>query len=122
MGAISPPRSPRVIDLAHLHRALVEVVEQAGVDADFAEVLAERRPGGAAATGGAKMDADHPVAPHVGGRRARDADLVGRVISDPPRQLATQRAVAVGDPLGAVGEFDADVAAVAGGLDGHESF
>lgn len=109
----------RIGEFSHFDAALVEMVEQARIDSHLAEVFAKRLPVRAAAADWAVVNADHAIAPDIGGRLARNADLFGREIGDAPCQPATQRAVTIRDPCGHGWQRDPHVAAVAASMNGH---
>ena len=109
----------QVFEAADLDAGVGEAVEQAGVDAHAAEVLAQGLPVGSAAAGGAVVDADHPIAPDIGDRLAQDAHLVRWEIGDPPREPATEGAVAVRNPRGSARQLHPHVAAMTASVDSH---
>src|SRR5918995_202611 len=115
-GRISPIG---VVELPDFDRGLVEVVEQACVDAHLTGILAEGPPVRSASARRAVMDADHPVTPDVSRRFSSDGDLVRREIGDAPRELSTERAIAVGHPRGLVRNFDLHLAAMAAAMNAH---
>lgn len=60
----------RVVDFPDLYGAFIEIVEQPCVDAHLAEIFAKRLPMGATAADRTVVNADHSIAPHIGGRLA----------------------------------------------------
>lgn len=56
----------RIVEFSNLDCVFIEIIEQAGIDAHFAKVFAQRLPVSSAATGRAVMDANHPIAPDIG--------------------------------------------------------
>jgi hypothetical protein len=109
----------RVVEFPDLDDALIEIVEQAGIDAHLAEVLTEGLPVGSAAADGAVVDANHPIAPDIGRRLTRNAHLIWWEIRDPPREPATEGAVAVRNPRRRTCQLYAYVAAMTASEGGH---
>lgn len=111
--------SPRIIELAHLHRPRVEPLEQPRVHPHLPEILAQRLPVRPAAAGRAVMDADHPIAPDIGDGLPLHVHLGVGIIGDQPRQLAAQRAVARAHPIGRARDRDRHRAAMAAPFHAH---
>lgn len=109
----------RIIKLPDFNCIFVEIIQQAGVDPHFAEILLKRLPMGATATGRAMMDADHAVAPHIGLGFARYCDLFGRIIGNAPPRPATQRAITICHPTRRNWQFDTDIPTVTASGDAH---
>ena len=108
-----------VVEFANLDGSFVEIIEQARVDAHFAEVLAKGLPMRAAAANRAVMNADHSVAPHIGSGLAADAYLLWRKISNAPCEAPTKGAVTVRNPFWPAWQFYLHVAAVAASVNAH---
>lgn len=109
----------RIVEFPHLDSAFVEIIEQACIDAHFAEVFPKSFPVGAATADRAVVDSDHSIAPDIGCRLARNAHLVRREIGYSPCEPTTQRAVAVRDPFGLARKLYLNVAAVAASVNAH---
>ena len=109
----------RIVELPDLDGAFIEAVQQARVDAHLAEVLAKRLPMSSAAADRTVVDADHSVAPDICGGFSRNGHLVRRKICDPPRELPTERAIAIRNPLRLVRNLDPHVAAVTAAVNAH---
>ena len=126
-ACVSPQVLP--VDLLHLDRGEVEIVEQAGVDADpgIVEVRLARRPVGRFRIGGAAADRaevmQHRVAvPLIGGdavARRRQAEFLRRVIGPQRPALGAVRAGAGGDALRRRAHLELRRLAVAASLDDH---
>lgn len=115
----TPDRSPGVVELPDLDEMFIEAVEQPGVDAHRAEILAEGLPMRAAPADRAMVDADHAIAPDVGDGLAGHAHVVRRIISDALGGPATERAVAVRDPCRRSRHLDPHGAAMTASLNSH---
>jgi len=112
-------RSIRVVEFPDLDGAFIEIVKQACIDAHPAEVLSKGLPVGSAAADWAVVNADHSIAPDIGGRLTRNAHLVRRKISHAPGEPPTQRAVTVRNPCGPARQFYPHLAAVAASVNAH---
>lgn len=110
-----------VVELADLHGLFIERVEQARVNAHFAEILPKGLPVRAAAANGAMVDADHAITPDIGGRFPCNFDLIRGEIGDAPCQPTTERTITVRHPFWLAWQLDPDVSAMAASVNAHHA-
>lgn len=110
-----------VVELSDLDGLFIEPVEQARVNAHFAEILPKGLPVRAAAANGAMVDADHAIAPDIGGRFPCNFHLIRREIGDAPCQPTTERTITVRHPFWLPWQLDPDVSAMAASVNAHHA-